>query len=150
MNKILGITLAMCVVATGCGKKSVAIPKTERREAAILKCVDEFKTGLIRLSKEHSELAGVEQFDATRLGFTFVNNQIRPRVHISLAVEDGPLSEMHSVPVKYEELPDIPAVIGFELECEGNAELKASIKVLYDDFKAALRKELGAMTGPAR
>ena len=46
MNRILGIALVMCAVATGCGKKNVAIVKMGQREAAILKCANDFKTAL--------------------------------------------------------------------------------------------------------
>lgn len=150
MNRYVCVILSLCIVGAGCGKKAESPAEWELREAAILKCVDQFKAGLVRLSADHSELTTVQHFDTTYLGFTFVNNEIEPRVHISLGVEDGTLSEMESVPRVYEELPDIPAVVSFSLECEGNAELKISIEKLYAEFKKALRKELGDKGSPSK
>ena len=51
---------------------------------------------------------------------------------------------MPAVPVSYEELTDIPAVVGFTLECEGNQELKSRIRALYEDFKESLVKGLAS------
>ena len=132
----------VCVAAVGCGEKTAPPAGWELREAAILKCVDEFRAGLVALSPDHPGLAAVSHFDTTHLGFSFVNNDVDPRVHMSLSVEDCALAELQAVPVSYEELPDIPAVVGFELECEGNPALRAEIQALYEAFKTSLRDEL--------
>ena len=137
------LVLMMCALGMGCMKKAAPPVKSGLREAAILKCVDEFRAGLVALSSGHPELATVAHFDTSHLGFSFVNNHVDPRIHISLSVEDCTLSELQEVPVSYEELLDIPAVVGFELECEGNPELRAEIRALYEAFKTSLRDEAG-------
>ena len=104
--------------------------------------VADFKAGLVSLSQSHPELGGVEQFDHTHLGFTFVNDNVTPRVHLALSVEDGTLSEMSSVPVGAEELPKERIVCALQLECESRPELRTAIEKAYTQFKTVLAEKL--------
>ena len=114
------------------------------REEAIEECVGEFKEGLARLSKRYPELQGVEQFTHTYLGFTYVNNTVTPRVHISLKVLEGPLERMRGGPaIGWEELKDVGLICALQLEAGPNAELRAEVEKLYIAFKAALVEKLG-------
>ncbi len=127
---------------TGCRGKSAGPSVEEQRETAILASVGDFKTELVTLSKTHPELIGVGQFDHTHHGFTFVNENVKPPIYIALCVEDGSLSEMQSIPVSAEELPDAQVVCALQVWCEGRPEIKAAIEKLYVEFKKTLAKNL--------
>ena len=136
------ILVVVAAMLAGCGKKSPAPSVDELREAAIHGCVGDFKTELTILSKSHPELVGVGQFDHSYLGFTFVNDNVRPRIRIALSVEDGLLPEMRSVPVGVEEVPGEHIVCALQLECESQPELETAIRTLYKQFKAKVAKAL--------
>jgi hypothetical protein len=139
------ILFILPAVLAGCGKKPTPPSADEVREAAVLRCVGDFKTELSALSKSHAELVGVGQFDHTHLGFTFVNDNVKPRIRISLSVEDGLLSEMNSVPVGAEELTKERIVCALQLECDERPELEAALQNLYIQFKSELAKELNSI-----
>ena len=134
--------LVLAAVLTGCGRKPPVLSTEDRRAAVILTSVGDFKTELVKLSRAHSGLAGVGQFEHSYLGFTFVNDNVEPPVSISLCVEAGRRSEMQAIPVGAEELPNEQVVCALQLECEGRPELNAEIEKLYVQFKATLPEKL--------
>jgi len=142
LGLILGLLLLMPAWSGAPGQpEDLGMQDPLFREQAIEECAGEFKEGLAQLSKRYPELEGVEQFDHTYLGFTYVNNSVTPRVYIVLAVEDGLLAKV-PVPVDgWEELKDIEVVCKLQLETGPNTKLKAEVEKLYTVFKAALTEK---------
>jgi hypothetical protein len=147
---LLFAVLVLYLTGNGRSDGNNAPDLLEHREKAIVKCVEAFRAELVDLSQTHAELQGVQYFDCSHLGFSFVNNSISPRLHIALGVEDGDVEDMQAVPVgEFDELRDVHALTYLQLECEGNDELKQQIGQLYIKFQADLRISLKEVNASA-
>lgn len=132
------LPVLLLVVAGGCLRRGPAPPAQNPREQAIIKAVSDFKQELVALSTQYRDLADIDSFPHTELGFTYVNNAIDPRVHIAVSVEDLPAGVSPVKAVGAERIAGTNFETALQLEC-ADAELKKKIEDAYSHLKDRLK-----------
>ena len=133
----LFLVLSTILLLGGCNKTASGPTPIERREKATEAVVHDFKQRLVALESKYPALAGVGDFPYSEHGFTFVNNAIDPRLHISVGVDDTFFSTKRTTAVGEQNLEGTSFTTVLEMECS-NPRLKQEIESAY----ALLREDL--------